>query len=61
MKKGFRIVVCQECGALYDIHYIDDVEMGDGGVYDIVKFRCTNCGMVPLVEKEGLSKANEKF
>ena len=56
--KDIRIVVCRECGALYDIHYIDDVEMRGES---IVKFRCANCGMVPWTGKEGLSKANEKF
>jgi len=56
--RSFRIVVCQKCGALYDVHYIDDVEMiGES----IVKFRCANCGMVPYAGKAGLSKANENF
>ncbi|MDH5686962.1 MAG: hypothetical protein OEZ48_03745 [Candidatus Bathyarchaeota archaeon] len=44
--KERRIVVCCKCGSLYDIHYVDDVEVRKGA---IVKFRCRNCGMVPLV------------
>lgn len=50
-EKG-RMVVCPECGALYDIHYIDKVEMRKkGGKESIVKFECKNCGMVPVVYK----------
>lgn len=43
-----RIVVCPECGCLYDITYVGKVETRKGSV---VKFECQNCGMVPVVYK----------
>jgi len=46
MKK--RIVVCCECGCLYDLHYIDNVRIRKKEVF---KFECKNCGMVDVVYK----------
>ena len=43
-----RIVVCSECGCLYDLHYVDGVMMRKGGKY---RFNCKNCGMVDTVYK----------
>ena len=46
--KNKRIVVCSNCGLLYDLHYIDNVEIEKGKV---VKFYCGYCGMVDVVYK----------
>ncbi len=46
-----RIVICINCGCLYDIHYIDNVK------YEkkvITKFECKNCGMMPVVKSRFL-------
>ena len=43
-----RIVVCHKCGCLYDLHYIDNVEIRKNS---IMKFECKNCGMVSTIYK----------
>lgn len=51
--KEMRIVVCCKCGALYDLHYVDNVKMDKGRV---THFECKNCGMVEVVYKEGVNQ-----
>ena len=43
-----RIVVCSNCGGLYDLHYIDNVKVRKK---TIIKFECKNCGMMDIVYK----------
>lgn len=47
--KEKRIVVCIKCGALYDLHYVDNVTFRKGSPD---KFECKNCGMVDVVFKD---------
>lgn len=53
-----RIVVCPKCGTLYDLHYIDDVEIRKD---EIVRYKCKNCGWVDKVIKSGLSRAELEY
>ena len=43
-----RIIVCPECGAIYDLHYINKVHTVKNS---IDKWECKSCGMVDLVYK----------
>ena len=58
MKAQERIVVCYNCGALYDLHYIGKVEIREG---QIVKFECKNCGMVDAIYKDWNYKTSEEL
>ena len=44
-----RTIVCPNCGALYDIYYIDNIQFRKGSPD---KVKCENCGMVPVVYKD---------
>jgi uncharacterized Zn finger protein len=48
--KNKRIIVCSECGALYDLHYVNDIKISykDGS---ITHFKCNNCGFVRITYK----------
>lgn len=47
-KENDRIVVCCNCGTLYDLHYIDNVKTRKKSIY---KFECKHCGMVDVCYK----------
>jgi hypothetical protein len=50
MEDEKRIVVCSNCGILYDIHFIDDVSERKGV---IVGFWCKVCNkMMPVIYKD---------
>jgi len=46
--KKYRIIVCPECGALYDLHYVNNIKINKEA---IDKWECKNCGMVDIVYK----------